>query len=328
MHVLPGPTTAYLVGGMPVRVCADGDVADWVLPVLRACGRPAHVGGPVAVVRIRSVPARPPAEGRAVATVGALTLRARGADRFIEGVRVTTRVDPEASEADVYVPRGGSAGLRLEAQVHLTTSFAVLLRERGGFVLHAAALVSDAGGVLVVGPSDVGKSTLSYTLVRAGWSAVSDDSVVLQRGPAGVAVLPLRRAFGLDPDAADRFPEIRAHARPQPGDPGKWSVDVAAIHPGRLAESCVPGAVVFPEITGERESALVPLRAPDAFLRLAAQSALRGATDGRAPEHHAVFADLLGHARPARLRAGTDLLDPATADRVLRRALDPRHPDD
>jgi hypothetical protein len=49
----------------------------------------------------------------------------------------------------------------------------------GLFAMHSALLCRDGFGVLVVGPSEAGKSTLSCALWQSGWSLRSDDFVFI-----------------------------------------------------------------------------------------------------------------------------------------------------
>ncbi|WP_420456082.1 hypothetical protein [Rubrivirga sp.] len=320
--MIPGPETAYVVAGVAVRVESDEAVAGWARSVFESQGHSVRGSSDPVVVRVRVVEALPSPRGVEVSTfVPGTSLWKDGDARTVAGPNVASVLDLAAGTVDVLVRRARLGEAGLEVQAHLVVSLSVLLRDRGLFALHAAALTSDAGGLLVVGPSDVGKSTLSYNLVRAGWRFVSDDSVALGRSERGVEARSLRRAFGLDADAAERFPEIEAHARPQMGEPDKWSVDVAALHPQREAEVCLPRLVVFPTITDAPVSSVEPLPVGDAFVQLVGQSPLRDADDGRVADHHALLADLLRQARPALLRAGTDLLDSDVAGRVLSDAL-------
>jgi hypothetical protein len=65
----------------------------------------------------------------------------------------------------------------------LTITAAMLLVRDGRTAIHAGAVVRpDTGGAwLLVGDSHAGKSTTTANLVRAGWSYLSDDYVVLSR---------------------------------------------------------------------------------------------------------------------------------------------------
>ncbi len=224
-----------------------------------------------------------------------------------------------AASADVEVVAGASPA---EVAWHLTVSLQLLLRPLGAYGLHAAALERGPAGVLLVGPSDVGKSTLAYALVRQGWGFVSDDSVLLHaEGRDGaVEAVAFRRRFGLDAD--DRFPEVAAHAVPQPAEAGKWSVDVAALYAGQARMQTAPRLLVFPEIADAAESRLGRLAPADAYGRLLAQVGTRRLDDAHTRAHHALLGRLLAQAPAVRLAAGRDVLDaPARVADLLSDAL-------
>lgn len=58
-----------------------------------------------------------------------------------------------------------------------------LFLERGRFVVHGAAVRQHETGLLIVGDSGTGKSTLTFAAGRAGWHMLADDMVVID--PAG-----------------------------------------------------------------------------------------------------------------------------------------------
>jgi hypothetical protein len=238
----------------------------------------------------------------------------------VAGPDVRSTVNLAAGTAEIAaVPEARDGSV----EGHLVVCLTLLLRPAGLYPLHAAGLHAGDDGVLLVGPSDVGKSTLAYNLVRAGWSFLSDDTVLLHH-PAGgpVDAFAFRRRFALDADAGDRRPELAAQARPLPGTEAKWSVGVEALYPDRLAAQATPALLVFPELTGESASRVEPLAAGDAFVRLAAQSALRELADAHTRAHHEALGALLAQCRRVRLLAGLDLLDaPERAADLLNRAL-------
>ena len=56
---------------------------------------------------------------------------------------------------------------------------------RGALLLHAAGLVFDGRGFILVGPQDSGKSTWTRLGASVGGHAVSDDLLIVERVPAG-----------------------------------------------------------------------------------------------------------------------------------------------
>lgn len=56
---------------------------------------------------------------------------------------------------------------------------AILLHQRGLFVLHANAVEMNGGAVLFLGSNGVGKSTTTITLVKNGYNLLSDDMLIL-----------------------------------------------------------------------------------------------------------------------------------------------------
>ena len=61
---------------------------------------------------------------------------------------------------------------------------------RGYEALHASAVSSPQGAVLVLAPSGTGKTALALALARGGWPLISDDILVLGRDADGVHAHP------------------------------------------------------------------------------------------------------------------------------------------
>lgn len=55
------------------------------------------------------------------------------------------------------------------------------LARQGGLLLHAAGILSPAGGYVFTGPSGAGKSTLSEFFSRSGAPVLSDERIILKR---------------------------------------------------------------------------------------------------------------------------------------------------
>lgn len=100
-----------------------------------------------------------------------------------ESGSMRARADLETRVATVNV-RGDVAPTSADFTSLLTITAAMLLVRDGRTAIHAGAAVRpDTGGAwLLVGDTHSGKSTTTANLVRAGWSYLSDDYVVLSRG--------------------------------------------------------------------------------------------------------------------------------------------------
>lgn len=141
---------------------------------------------------------------------GAAFALARAGDRILCACAVSGayRIDPARSRIEVEAP--GVEQLRWEHRV-VATAVPLLLAERGGLTLHAAAVAAPAGALLLAGPSTRGKSTLALALARLGYPLIAEDGVLVTPddrawpGPRGVRLKegegPARRARLVDPPA-------------------------------------------------------------------------------------------------------------------------------
>ena len=152
-------------------------------------------------VRIGTVP-RPSIETEAEG--GYFWATPREAGRFVDGVGAflvrggrEILVDP-APGVDERV-------LRLSI---LGPAFALVLHQRGQFVLHASAVESAGGAVAFAGGSGWGKSTLAATLHARGYGLVSDDVTAIVLGTEGPVVLPAFPQLKLWPEAATSLGKV------------------------------------------------------------------------------------------------------------------------
>jgi len=177
--------------------------------------------------------------------------------------------------------------------------------------LHAAVLVRDGRGVLLLAESDAGKSTTAYQLVRQGWQFVSDDSVLLRETNHGIEALSMRPHFCLDAGSERHFPELGGHDWPEMvRDEIKWRVDVERLYPGRFVPSCQPQAIVMPAISDAAQSRLTPVPAQTLIPALLQQSGFRlTAGSERAGRHFQLIGTLLRQCAAYRFCGGRDVLE-------------------
>ncbi|MCS3678741.1 hypothetical protein GGP72_002966 [Salinibacter ruber] len=199
-------------------------------------------------------------------------------------------------------------------------SLGLLLRRRGWFPLHAATLAREGRGVLLPGRSGQGKTTIALSLLRHGWAALSDDTVLLRATGNGVRAHAFRRPLCVDPGAANYFPELEGPDWPASlSDASKWQVDVDRLYPGQSDSTCTPRLLVLPTIADAPTSRIEPIGAKLALEQLLTQSAFfLSSRPDVADRHLSVLRRLVDQTQTHRLHAGRDVLnEPHTAHALL-----------
>jgi hypothetical protein len=150
---------------------------------------------------------------------------------------------------------------------------------------HAAAIVRGGSALLLAGPTGVGKSTLAYAALRAGFRVLTDDAVYLQMDPA-LGIWGVPGHLHLPVDAPRHFPELAgATLTLRANGKKKISVDVRAMG----------GMVERPMI---EDAALCLLRRGDGppAVRAASASEIEATLAARVEPGFDLFADAIGPA--------------------------------
>ncbi len=214
-----------------------------------------------------------------------------------------------AARGSVLIAGPSLTGFELYLATHPLATIALMetMERRGLFSVHAACLAGAFGaGVLLAGPSGAGKSTLTIALARAGLGLLSDDVVFLSLSGERVDALGFADTLGVGSFAAEQFPELRAVADSLPVDgfPKRLSRIEDLFGVASVAR-CVPRAIVFPEVSLDRPSAITPLDARDAMLRLVPDVLLTEPASTQA--HLAAISALLEQVDCYEVSSGTDL---------------------
>lgn len=145
--------------------------------------RVGRVTAPVGVARVRGVGPMVVSPSNVVFVAGAGTCAVRDGREIV--------VDPVAGvDADT-----------LQTWL-LTRAFAVLLHQRGVFVLHADTVDVGGGAVAFTGESGRGKSTTAAAFCRAGYGLVAEDVSAVRRTDSAFEVLAGYPMLKLDAGAA------------------------------------------------------------------------------------------------------------------------------
>ncbi len=137
----------------------------------------------------------------------------------------------------------------------LGTGFGALLLQRGGLVLHAAAVALDGRAYIFCGRSGIGKSTLAAALCRAGCRFVNDDVCSVALAASGRPVLwPDGRRLKLFDEAIEHLgldgrqrglvrSDLAKHYVEPPGIEADTSVPLSAVYILRNQESSDAGGI-------------------------------------------------------------------------------------
>lgn len=89
----------------------------------------------------------------------------------------------------------------------LRTLFHWWMEQNGAQLLHAAAVGTDAGALLITGKGGVGKSSVALSCLEAGMQYIADDYLVVRLDPEP-RVFSLYSTAKLDPEQTGRFPWV------------------------------------------------------------------------------------------------------------------------
>jgi hypothetical protein len=140
----------------------------------------------------------------------------------------------------------------------LRTLFHWWMETQGGQLLHAAAVGTDDGAVLITGRGGVGKSTTALACLQAGLNYVADDYVIVRLDPHPT-VYSLYGTAKLDPGHLARFPALRAFVAN--GDRLADEKAVLFLHPhhrARMPRAMPLRALLVPRLGEGPETAARP----------------------------------------------------------------------
>lgn len=103
---------------------------------------------------------------------------------------------------EIIVDPVSSADESLLRSCILGSAMAVILRQRGLFVLHASCIATDGGAVAFMGNSGWGKSTLASAFHAKGYNILTDDVMVMEMTAENCMVFPSFPSVKILPDSA------------------------------------------------------------------------------------------------------------------------------
>lgn len=139
--------------------------------------------------------------------------------------------------------------------------------------VHAACLVRSGHGVLFVGDSGAGKSSIAYACANRGWTYISDDATSVLRRRTGRMVVGNPQTFRFRPSARVLFPELQGQTTVRNGKP-TIEIETEGLPGIKTAEECIVDYVVFLNRNGKTDGPprLGIVRPEESFRRLFKQN--------------------------------------------------------
>ena len=219
---------------------------------------------------------------------------------------IEAECDARAGRARIAI--GGGSESERWAATHpiLTLCLVEMLRRRGLFSLHAAALALDGHGVVIAGNSGAGKSTLTLALLRAGYALLGDDTSFLAPAPNPLRVLGFPDEIGVTDRTIQFFPELAPLLRRErtPGAP-KHQLLAEQVYDASFAGEAVPSLLILPRVSGEPVTRVTEISSSEALLELVPNVLLTDPDASR--EHLAALGSLVSSAHCVRMATGRDL---------------------
>jgi|SRR5271166_421429 len=218
-----------------------------------------------------------------------------GEHLFTYGDRALFRLDASGERLACAPSEDGIAWQR----VLLSKILANISLIRGYEALHASAVESPQGAIVVIAPSGTGKTALALALARRGWPLISDDILTLGLAPEGVRAYPGTPHLNADlPTVSDRSNRKLALVLGVLGDE-LW---LAARSPTLTA--CPVRAVCLLQRGPHLSLALEPMPASPVWL----MPYMLGLADSRDRERERfkLYSELAAHSELIHVTAGVD----------------------
>ena len=180
-----------------------------------------------------------------------------------------------------------------------------VLKRRGIYGVHAAAVAQGGRAITLAGGSGIGKTTLAVAFAHAGFDFLGDDMVFLSEVDGELAILAFPDELDVSERTVSFFPEVGDRLRPDllPGSPKRQLPPDGSV--GAVIEAADPAILLFPRIVMAAErSSLEPLDRDQALLELAPNVLL---TDSPSSQRHLeILGRLAGKSSCYRLSVARD----------------------
>ena len=239
-------------------------------------------------------------------------------------VRSLITVITDLRKRRIQVAAGPEPSLFPDPAYHLclTQPLDPWLKQKGLFFLHAGCVAEKGQGILIIGHSQAGKSTLTLSAIRGGFKFLSDEQPLLSFKNGRLRVHAFPRRVRLDRSVAEIFSELRPVLDSSASE--RLVFHAQEIWEGCLVSSCLPKLLIFPQFKTRGRLRLRQMHPSLAFAKLFEDDHFVWYKNGRwnqlSHRHLALFERLTKKTTAFRLEYGTnDILQiPSVFRRLLR----------
>lgn len=215
---------------------------------------------------------------------------------------------------EVWIGETERARLPLHLDYLLGHAMLAALRRCSYFIIHAAGVVEPINkvGALIIGDSNVGKSTLTIQLARSGWHYLSDDLLALSTESEGTRAWGLRRSFLISQEMISTYQVekfLPFASSVLSNEQTKKGLEPGTIFPNGFIESAIPRTLLFPILTGKAVSRLTRITPSDALARLYRKAGWTYFDTSMARQHLHALSRLAKQSSSFILHAGRDLIE-------------------
>ena len=195
--------------------------------------------------------------------------------------------------------------LSLEKRFLWQAVLTVFFRNVEYYPLHCNVCIYNDQGILLVGRAGSGKTTLSLSLIQESWQYSADDTNLLYECEGQVYTSGLRRGFACTAETLTRFPKL-AELPVLYSAENKQVVDIVYRYSDQYVSSCKSKVVIYPKITSNEASKLVPINQKQALPALIPHSPGIIGEQKSAKAQFKLLAKLVQQTRSFELHLGDD----------------------
>lgn len=223
------------------------------------------------------------------------------------GEKGIIRISLSAGSAEAYFPDPSAVHADALGSLIMFT-LAELLKTVEIYMIHAGSVSLEGRGVLIPGTQGRGKSTLCLTLVEGGFGFLTDDVSLLRTVGESVEFLEFPERVSVSENTIALIPHLQTMSEKMEVGLLKRHFNIDDVYPGARTARADTGLILFPEVSGLKQSRLESLPPTRAMENLMPQ-AISVLDVDTAREQFALLSKLVSESDCYKIYLGKDLVE-------------------